>query len=318
MPTSKKIVTQKALRDAAADLRAFRHDVAQLKKKGLLDKTLYDARKVTPSKYLKSQIKKFADVLKGESAATKVSRKKAQYYKMRGYTVKNNHVIVPVTKNEKVYSRGGDFHVKIIGSNGSITKIDLGLSRENVSQWMDDLQNNRFKLKKDEVLSFQMYGHNSLRSGFSNYDPIGKDKHGNPIYKKGHDTAQEQLARYLSNYPAYQKADLTDNPEDNDNWIDGIVILKIKRNKNGSIPPAPEYIDKTISLEKIKTRRERRALSRVRKLAIMTDAEYDAAMDNHAETERVRRANMTPAQKQQYKFNARLRAAKHYAKKNVK
>lgn len=289
---------------ARAELKQFRSDVAALKRKGLLEKELYDARSATPTKYLKSVIKKFGNVLKGEATPVKVSKAKQKYYKEKGYAVKNGRVIVPVQKNEKVYSSHGDFRKKITGTNGSITVIDLGLDKSDVLRWADDLRNNRYKLKKDEMLRFQMGGHNSY-SGFINLE---------------HKTAQEQMADYIEFYPSFEKATNEYDPEQVGEYIEGIVILKVKRDpKTHRFPLPPVNIEATErSQEAARRRSNQRKQSREFKLGNMGDIAYEKFMNEKAAEEKARRAALTPEQREEYKRKARERAAKARANKKGK
>lgn len=307
----KNVITKSALHAAEADLRAFRHDVVILKRKGLLSQ-LYDGRSVKPNKYLIGQIKKLGNVIKGQAATPKVNRAKAKYYKEKGYTVKNNRVVVPTSGIEKVYSSHGDFRIRYDGANGSITKIDLGLPRADVVEWGIRLRENKFKLKKDEVLTFQMFGHNIHNTGGFTQDGLDTPKK----YRK---TAQEKMADYLEYYPSYNQSMADNDPAANEAWIDGIVILKIKRNSQGDVPrPQPDFKMNELDAEKRKTFMEKRSLARRAREGRMDAAELNELMDDRAATDRKRRATMTPQQKENYKAAAKKRAAASYAKRKAK
>lgn len=83
------------------ELLRFRSDVAKLKDKGLVSKRV-DARKQRQTRYMKSQVKKYRDVLEGRAKAVKVPRAKARSYK-NAFRVKAGRVVVPVeNKTERV------------------------------------------------------------------------------------------------------------------------------------------------------------------------------------------------------------------------
>src|SRR6202012_2424729 len=90
---SSKGVANLDLRAARNELKQFRHDVSILKRKGLLDKSI-DARSIKPSKYLKSQIRKFGNVLRGEASPVKVKKSNIAALKSRGFTVKNGRAVI--------------------------------------------------------------------------------------------------------------------------------------------------------------------------------------------------------------------------------
>jgi hypothetical protein len=287
---------------AREELKQFRRDVAILKKKGILDKNKYDARSVTPSKYLKSLIKQFSNVIEGKATPVKVSKEKAAYYKGRGYSVRNGRVIVPTAENEKVYGTHGNFVRKITGKGGSIQILDLGLSKDNVLQWQDDLRNNRFKVKENEALRFQLNGYNS-HLGFSSTRLK---------------TAQERMADYLENYDIVKDAENGKlSGEDNREIVEGLVIFKVTRDpETGYFPkPEPHSEDYPVNIE-IQERKKRRAAERAQaRLGRMTEKEYNEYLDEKAETEKARRAKLTPAQKEAYRKKAKDRAAKSRANK---
>lgn len=88
-------------------LRKFRSDIASLKSKGLLSKRV-DARSQKPTRYMRSQIKKFSDVLSGKAAVVKAPRSKAKEFSDK-YIVKGNKVVVPKRKGETVsYSKSSN------------------------------------------------------------------------------------------------------------------------------------------------------------------------------------------------------------------
>lgn len=275
-----------------AQTKQFRKDVAALKRKGLLDK-IYDARSVTPTKYLKSQIKKFSDVLAGKAQTVKVNKKKQSQYRERGFKVKNGRVVVPVAENEKVYGTHGDFVVKTKGDFGEMTRIDMGLSKSNIMNWRQEIIDRHVKLKEGERIYFQFYGNNSYRT----FQTL------------------EQLLFYFEQYTTVENVDRSGSAEDAMEMIDNLVIFRLKRGSEKP-PRASE------SHERLQQRREKRRLIREKYLDRMTDSEQERYKIKRAEDERERRAKLkkklTPEQIEAQKKKARERAAKSYADRSGK
>jgi len=212
---------------ARAELKQFRHDVSILKKRGLLDKK-YDARSVNPTKYLKSVIKQFGNVLSGQAQSVKVNKSNKQYYGAKGYQTKGNRVIVPVQPNERAYATPKGIRIKATGQGGSIVKIDLKLDRNDINQWAEQLKKIGIKLKDDEVLTFQFFGNNS-HAAFEN------------LHRK---TAWEAMSEYIQNYPAFEQTENKD-PDKQQDFIDNVTVFKIRRDENGKIRrPETNYLAK--------------------------------------------------------------------------
>ena len=240
-------------------------------------------------------------MLKGTATPVKVSKEKASYYKKKGYQVKSGRVIVPHLENEKVYGTHGNFVRKITGKGGSIQVMDLGLDNTNVIQWARDLRANKFKLRANEALRFQMYGNNSFR-GFSDSRLR---------------TAQEQMADYLEFYESFESA-VELSPEQQSEYVQSIVIFKVKRNPNGSLPiPEQRAEEYPQNIEARERRNRRNAERRLARLGRMTDREYDDYMDARADSEKTRRANMTDAQRARYNEQTKKRVQKHRAAKKA-
>lgn len=267
-------------------LKSFRHEIAVLKRKGLLDKK-YDARSVTPTKYLKSQVKAFSNVLEGTAQTVKVSKAKQAYYKAQGYSVKKGRVVVPVAANEKVLGTHGDFRVKTTGEFGSLTRIDLGLSKNDIALWKDQLLKRKVKLKPGESIYFQFYGNNSYQT-FQNF---------------------EQLLFYFEQYTTVDDVERKGSPEDHMNLIENIVIYRIDR--DSTKPPR-----QSLSEEAFEARRAVRAERKQKYLDRMTPERRDVYNRERAEQERERRERnkkkQTPDQIEAAKKKARERAKKSY------
>lgn len=285
---AQKTALKEAQKAVAEGIKTFRHDVAHLKRKGLLDKA-YDARKVTPTKYLKSQIKKFGDVLRGEAQPVKISRKKIEYYKSQGYLTKASRVIVPVAKNEKAYPSHGDFRVKTSTPTGTITKIDTGLSRSSIQVWRQELVKRKIKLKDNERLSFQLFGNNAYMS-FLNFN---------------------QMLEYLEHYPSYQEVDNSSNPDKQEQYVENVVIFKFER---GAQLPKHEEAN-----EIKQARLAKQAAMRREYVERMDPKRHEIYKRDRALAEQARREKkkkqLTPEQIETQKIKARERARKSYVRR---
>lgn len=88
-----------------AQLKKFRSDVAKLKAKGLVSDKV-DARKQAPTKYMKSQVKKFADVLEGKAKVAHVPKRADAKAFAEKFRVKGKSVVIPAKADEHIaYSK---------------------------------------------------------------------------------------------------------------------------------------------------------------------------------------------------------------------
>lgn len=306
MATKKNLNTKgtrgQDLAAARAELKAFRHDVSILRKKGLLDKTIYDARRATPTKYLKSQLKKFASVLAGEATPIKVSKAKATYYREKGLTVKSGKVIVPHVKGEKVMPKRGDFMKVMRGKGGKITVVDLGVRVDNMGDFIKALRNESVKVGRDQQLAAQIFGWNVKKAFAWRRRPGG-----------GWMSPQEQMADYMERY---QKED-DRGAEHAEEFVEGIDLITVSRNaETGEFP----WIDHNEERHKqdSESRRRYNEWKRTRyqtNLGRMTPAQLNRRADERAAAEKQRRANMSDAEKAVYKERSKKRAAAARAKK---
>lgn len=82
-------------------LRQFRSDVAKLKKLGLVSKHV-SARSQEPTRYMIGQVRKFADVIKGEARAIKIPKIELPSYKGGGFRTKGSRAVIPAPKGATV------------------------------------------------------------------------------------------------------------------------------------------------------------------------------------------------------------------------
>lgn len=205
-----KSATKEAKAAKSKALKDFRHQVAVLKKKQVLSKK-YDARSVTPSKYLRSQIASLADILTGKATAAKVSKEDLKNYKNADYKIKNGRVIVPKQPGEKItVSHGKIYQTKAL-SNGEIQIIKFPIPFENLEQYLNSIKNGNYDKLKNETdrWAFQFYGRNSLTT-FSNI---------------------EDMINQLSNYGSVKDA-IGSKPSQQNDVYRNLAIVRIKARKD--------------------------------------------------------------------------------------
>jgi hypothetical protein len=277
---------------ARAELKQFRRDVSILKKSGLIDKLKYDARSVTPTKYLKSQIRKFTDVITGNAQTVKVSKPKQKYYSEKGYAVKGGRVVVPKHKDEKVYATHGDFRKVSTHPTGKITTLDLGLSTKDIGKWKEQLLSKKIKLKEGERLAFSFDGNNSYMTF----------------------RTPEQLLDYLENYEDIENMEDRGSAARQSQIIKSIVIFKTEKTAWGKTP--------WHGTERQAEARQRNQTKRQAWIGRMNEYDYNNFLNKKADAEQARRnkiKNSSPETYAKEKEKAKERMRKtRAAKKNPK
>ena len=278
---------------ARAELKQFRHDVAVLKRKGILTKSKYDARSVLPTKYLKSVIKEFADVLKGTATTVKVPKGKKDFYKQHDYKIRNNRVVVPVRPGEKVRATSKGITHTVKGKGGSITTLSKHYDKSDLNLWKDQIRRDFADLKKGESLAFQYFGNNSYGT---------------------YSTADQMIDILENHYTSFQRAE-SDGEDDyapEDQVINNISVFIIRRDKDGKkIMPEPTAHAKEITEDAKRRRQERERIRYVMKLNSLTETQENEYHAERAKAERERRKKMreTSGDKTQaYRDAAKIRA----------
>lgn len=162
------------LKQANRDVRSVRHDVAQLKKAGLVAKRV-NARSYLPTKYMLRKIERNRDILSGEAVAVpapkNVREKYAGIFEPRGSTL-----IVPKEHAEQKtrISRGlVEFRTPL--KNGEMVRLTLpfkATDMENVAnKLLADPTLDGMK-RPDELFGFRLYGHNMQSFGFPNVEEL--------------------------------------------------------------------------------------------------------------------------------------------------
>jgi len=298
---SSKGVANLDLQAARNELKQFRHDVSILKRKGLLDKSI-DARSIKPSKYLKSQVRKFGNVLSGNASPVKVKKSNIAALKARGFAVKNGRAVVPHNPGEKVRSARGSFKVITpTRGGGKIEKLDLALDPDDINQWIEDLRNNRMPVPEGYELTITFRGY---RSG-AGFGKVGR----------GGLTPQQQLADFLESYDIVKRTQAGEYDQETEHeTIDGIVIYKVtKGDRPESTPGVVERDEETR-----RKYRDRARKARELRLGHMSDKSYEEYTRERAETEKKRRADMSDAEKAAYKAKAAARAKASRERKKKK
>lgn len=294
MATSKKSSKKKSspsiiekARKAAFDVKAFRSEIAKLKRKGLVSKK-YDARKVTPTKYLKKQIKEFAAVLRGEATAVTIKKKETRKaYQETGYQTKGKKVIIPLAKNEKITVT----HGKVVRTQkmpmGTYQHIDIPIKYVNLRQYLEDLRRSDFKLSKDEQFAFRFFGGESI-STFANI---------------------EVLINKLMRYETIEDG-LDASRKEQKNIYQNLEIFRV--NKKFKWPPG-ETGGTPMNREYMQRYNERR-LVKYHKQKASDLPHYDKRLAAMREVMRNKRANMTEAEKSAVREKDRVRRAAARAK----
>lgn len=190
MPAKKLTVEQ---------LRAIKHQVAILKKNGVVPKST-DVRSIKPTRHYRDLIKKNQDIIQGTAKGVKVSKTKAEEFKQAGYRVKNSRVVVNVKPGEKASYSHGNVYLNRKLQNGEIQRIVLPRRYEDFLNWVEgDTHDPLLSAMKhnDEKFAFRFFGNNSY-STYNSWDQLMRDvreqyKSVIEAHKKGDIRSQEQI-----------------------------------------------------------------------------------------------------------------------------
>jgi hypothetical protein len=274
------------------ELKKFRHDIATLKRKGLL--TGVDARSAVPNRKLKSAIKKFEPVLSGRASAVKLSPSGIREYKAMGKkpfrTVKPGgglpqRVIIPHEPNERVTVTQGKVR---IANPAGVSRTILPVPFQNLEQYLLALQRQKVKLAPGEQLAFRFFDNKSVKT-FS---------------------SMNALINYLSHYESVFDAIEEDKTESQMEIYQNLEIIKVQQPAVWKERPA-RYRGFKGESDYAKKRRKLKAGPAYKR------EEYNAQT---AERQRDFRRRMSASEKELYKAAARKRAkkSKRAAKRNRK
>jgi len=156
-------------------IRQFRHEVAVLKKYGMLPKSI-DARSVKPTPWLKGQITRNKDVLTGKVRPVKVSKSFAKEAKIFDPAkVRNGRYLFELRPGEKVVVSHGKPHAR-----GDVYyRTPLHVPPASIEEWlkwqryrlMQD-NNGKTKLPKGQYITFNYSNARKTPSQFHDIDKM--------------------------------------------------------------------------------------------------------------------------------------------------
>lgn len=217
----------------AEQRKKFRHDISQLKKKGLVSKKI-DARKAVPTRALKAALKQFDDVLSHEARVFKLPKQFIPGYKNAGYRVKGGRVVL--RQGEYVVPSGKEKGIiKSVAQKGhgpTITVRSFPYAPHTLDEFIELVASDpdRFHLQHNEQWGFRFFGWNS-RKYFANFEEM-----------------IETIHAYNNIEAAY------DNPDAMSELVANFEIVRID-------PSQPWY-----ALNDAKKKRDRRERVKVKKL----------------------------------------------------
>lgn len=195
-------------------LKAFRHNISQLKKAGIVSKKI-DARAIKPSKHYKGLIRQFADVITGQTKAVKVPK----YCPIEGCkTIKKGKTTIALIdvsdkKAPKVKATKQGFQIidrafgksvmDILIKKRASTLLSLGaddLEDLEQSYLIGKLTPEEKKAYKDDPESFLMNRNLSIPSRHSYVFTIEDKKSGKSYMSKISFQSLDQLIMYMGHY----------------------------------------------------------------------------------------------------------------------
>lgn len=164
------------LRKSGKNLREFRKEVSALKKAGVVSARV-TASKQEPTRYMRSKVKRFADVLRGDVVAVRAPRDVRLKYKSKGvFEERGSFLIVPrESANQTTRISRGLIEVVHQLKMGEKTRVILPFHAT-------DMEGVAHRLKEDptldglkrpnELFGFRLFGHNMDTIGFPDADSL--------------------------------------------------------------------------------------------------------------------------------------------------
>jgi hypothetical protein len=279
---------------SSSDLKAFRHSVSILKKKGLISQT--DARRAQPywirgGNRLDKLVAKFDDVISGKATAVAVSDKQVRQYRKAGFETTKDRVIIPHSAGEraKVLSKGQIKVQKIKKSETGIRSITLPIPFRNLKQWLKDAKEQAGALDSlkggRKVWAYKFYGHNS----YATYEDL--------------ELLFEELAiGTASGLNLNDKAQQSSYKQGNEIYQNFALF---------AVPTKTDWVRRDLSKRGKISNESRRKYRRRIKGSVMGER----AMDKNAEDQQKFRDKLKGAKLDKYKKKARTRAKKARAKR---
>jgi hypothetical protein len=264
---------------AKSDLRKFRHDISQLKKRGLISKEV-DARSVKPTSHFHKLINRFDDVLSGKATPVKLSKSETKNLKAAGYDVYKGKVLFPHSAGEKISVQKG--HAKVRQANG-VERVTIPIPYHQLEDYLEKIETNAETIdnmkRDDEYFAFKFYGNRSV----SKYGDIGL------------------LLEDLRQYKDTQQAIRSGKARDMSEIYRNLEIVRLKRSTPWYKPPNQEM--------------QRRASKKkpMRQLSLFRQEQRREANRERAQRFRDR---MSSTEKAIYKEKGKKRAKKSWKKKH--
>jgi hypothetical protein len=199
------------------DLRKFRHDIATLKRKGLIADV--DARSAKPNRRLNAALDRYDAVLSGKASAVKLSKSGLKKYEELGKPFEvtrpkglPQRVIIPHEPGERVYVSHGKVS---IANPAGIRQTIIPVKYKSLPQYFKDLRKKNPPLKQGEFYAFRFFGNRSHRVFRSISALVSDLEHYEAIF----DSIQEH------------------NAEDMAELYQNLEILKIDRPSDWRTPP---------------------------------------------------------------------------------
>lgn len=196
--------------------KQFRRDIGKLVRKGILGpKTNAKTQPVT--RYMLDQIRKFRDVLSGESQTLVINPGERKYYQEQGYVTKNNVAIIktgPYSKVKRLRNAPGGvprFQVTTHPPGQKRAKVSTRtLYRyDQLEEYIVDYVNSGPDLKPGESLGFRFFGNNSTMYW---HEP----------------GAKQQLLNFFLKYQTLDKALEEDDPEQKQEIYQNFEVIYFK------------------------------------------------------------------------------------------
>ena len=185
----------------AEQRKKFRHDIAQLKRKGLVSKQV-DARRAVPTRALKAALKQFDDVLTKEARVFKLPTQFVEGYKNAGYRVKNKRVVL--REGEYVVPSGKEKGViKSVAQKGhgpTITIRSFPYAPHTIDEFIELVNSDpeRFHLENNEQWGFRFFGYNS-RKYFDNFQEMIETIHAYNSIEAAYDNP-DHMSELVANF----------------------------------------------------------------------------------------------------------------------
>lgn len=163
------MATRRKIHYSATELKAFRRDLAALKRAGIVPRNVKTSEalpsQIRNGKRLDDYIKKFGAATPSQNAAeiVTVSRAEAGALKKVGYKVQGSKVMVPRGPTETVSIQNG--HIVVRDEATGFERVQLPVEYHNLTQFFRDLEKHTSEIQRmkraNERFGFRFFGSNS-------------------------------------------------------------------------------------------------------------------------------------------------------------